>query len=185
MCDQMRVKRGDFRGRDGGRDSGVLPRNGKSERRYLRCYALGSAGCSCIRRTRITRPPTFVTIVRACFKNGRGPAARDFGRGQGGETGASPLRAVTVEPTRDPGKRTAARRVFPKKVLWLRCSSVTERRLCSLVAPRQITFFGKTGPLRFLKQALTKVGTRFFTRIQSPPSSCVLKSAGGHSSAHP
>jgi hypothetical protein len=97
---------------------------------------------------------------RACFKNGRGPAARDFGRGQGGETGASPLRAVRVEPPRDPGKRTAARRVFPEKALWLRCSSVTERRLCSLVAPRQRALSGKTGPLRFLIQALTIVTSR-------------------------
>jgi hypothetical protein len=96
----------------------------------------------------------FLAVLRACFKNGRGPAARDFCRGHGGETGASPLRAVTVEPTRDPGKSTAARRVFPEKAPWLRCFSVAERRLCSLVAPRQRAFSGKTGPLRFLKQAL-------------------------------
>ena len=33
---------------------------------------------------------------RACLKILKGAAARDFGRGQGGETGASPQRAVTV-----------------------------------------------------------------------------------------
>jgi hypothetical protein len=64
---------------------------------------------------------------------------------------------VRVEPTRDPGKRTAARRVFPEKALWLRCSSVIPQARDSLVAPRQRAFSGKTGPLRFLKQALRPV----------------------------
>src|SRR5882757_7036553 len=41
-----------------------------------------------------------------------GDAARDFGRGQDGEVGASPQRAITTEPTPATGKRTAARRVF-------------------------------------------------------------------------
>ncbi|MFN0068620.1 MAG: hypothetical protein ACKVYV_13405, partial [Limisphaerales bacterium] len=35
----------------------------------------------------------------AGLKTAWGPAARDFGRGQGGEAGASPQRAVTAEPT--------------------------------------------------------------------------------------
>ena len=44
-----------------------------------------------------------------------GPATRIFGRRQGGETGASPRRAGTVEPTRAAGKKTVARRVFAEK----------------------------------------------------------------------
>ncbi len=56
-----------------------------------------------------------------------GPAARDFGRGQGGEAGASPQRAVTAEPTPATGKRPAARRGFGEKAGWLRCSSVGDR----------------------------------------------------------
>ena len=65
--------------------------------------------------------------VRACFKIAWGPAARDFGRGQGGEAGASPQRAVTAEPTPATGKRPAARRGFGEKAGWLRCSSVGDR----------------------------------------------------------
>src|SRR4029079_9109185 len=66
-------------------------------------------------------------IVRACLKIAWGPAARDFGCGQGGEAGASPQRAVTAEPTKATGKRPAARRVFEEKAGWLRCSSVGDR----------------------------------------------------------
>src|SRR5436190_9623214 len=65
--------------------------------------------------------------LRACLKIAWGPAARDFGGGQGGETGASPQRAVTVEPTPAAAKRSAARRVLAEKAGWLRCSSVTDR----------------------------------------------------------
>src|SRR5208283_3609684 len=60
--------------------------------------------------------------LRACFKIARGPAARDFGRGRDGEARASPLWAVRAEPTKSPGKRPAARRVFEEKAAWLRCS---------------------------------------------------------------
>src|SRR5206468_4303738 len=86
--------------------------------------------------------------LRACFKIERGPAARDFGRSQGGEARASPQRAVRAEPTPAAAKRPAALRAFAEKAAWLRCSSVTERcRLCSFVAPRQAAFSAKTGPL--------------------------------------
>jgi hypothetical protein len=85
-----------------------------------------------------------------------GPAARDFGCGQGGEAGASPQRAVTAEPTRAADKRTAARRVFAQKAGWLRCSSVTAPlRGCSLVAPRHPAFSAKTGPHGIFRQALS------------------------------
>src|SRR5882762_5305976 len=60
-----------------------------------------------------------VATQRACLKIGWGPAARDFGGGQGGEVGASPQRAVTAEPTQVTGKRSAARRVFAQKARWL------------------------------------------------------------------
>ena len=53
--------------------------------------------------------------LRACFEMRRGPAARDFGGGQGGEFRASPQRAVRNEPTRASAKRAAARRVFARK----------------------------------------------------------------------
>jgi ATP-dependent helicase/nuclease subunit B len=45
--------------------------------------------------------------LRACPKNTGGGAARDFGRSQGGEAGASPKRAVTAEPTQAAAKRAA------------------------------------------------------------------------------
>ena len=94
--------------------------------------------------------------LRACFRIAWGPAARDFGCGQGGEAGASPKRAVTGEPTRATAKRTAARRVFAEKAAWLRCSSVTDPSwVCSLVAPRHSAFSAKTGPHGILKQALS------------------------------
>jgi hypothetical protein len=71
--------------------------------------------------------------LRACLKITRGPAAKDFERGQGGEgpgrTGhrASPQRAVKAEPTPPTVKRPAARRVFGEKAGWLRYSSVGDR----------------------------------------------------------
>ena len=45
--------------------------------------------------------------VRDCFKIQSGPAARDFGAGQGGEVRASPQWAVRTEPTPVSGKRPA------------------------------------------------------------------------------
>src|SRR5713101_2884493 len=89
---------------------------------------------------------------RACFRISRRPAARDFGRGQGGEFRASPQRAIRNEPTPATGKRPAARRVFGQKAVWLRCSVVAARSarwgVCSLVAPRDPAFCPKTGPQR-------------------------------------
>src|SRR5271163_5073097 len=114
---------------------------------------------------------------RACLKNTRGSAARDFGRSRGGEAGQSPQRAWPAEPTTAAAKSTAARRVFAPKALWLRCSSVEDppgiffrrRRamagqafveseqiigcpLCGL--PRQRAFGAKTEPLVFFRHAL-------------------------------
>jgi hypothetical protein len=95
-------------------------------------------------------------VLRACFKIRKGPAARDFGRGRGGEFRASPQRAVRSEPTTATGKRPAARRVFAQKAVWLRCSSVTDpSRVCSFVAPRHPAFCPKTDLLPILKQALS------------------------------
>ncbi len=101
-------------------------------------------------------------MLRACFKIGRGPAARDIGRGRGGEVRASPQWAVRTEPTKPPGKRATALRVFAEKADCLRCFSVPDRwRVCSFVAPRQPAFSAKTGPRRILKQALRLRHTRF------------------------
>src|SRR5436190_23933541 len=97
--------------------------------------------------------------LRACLKIAWGPAARDFGGGQGGEAGASPQRAVTAEPTPANAKRSAARRVFAEKARWLRCSSVTGPGWpCSLVTPCQRAFSAKTGPHGIFRQALTNFG---------------------------
>src|SRR5688500_8772637 len=60
------------------------------------------ARCQCHRRY-----PT-AWGVRACFEIAWGPAARDFGCGQGGEDRASPQRAVRSEPTQAADKRPAA-----------------------------------------------------------------------------
>ncbi len=95
--------------------------------------------------------------LRDCLKNNWSPATRDFVRGRGGETGASPQRAVTVEPTKASRKRPVARRVFAEKALWLRCSSITDRWwVCSLVAPRHRAFSAKTGPHLFFRQSLRR-----------------------------
>src|SRR6266542_6221050 len=66
-------------------------------------------------------------LLGACLEISWGPAARDFDCGQGGETGASPQRAVTVEPTQATDERPAAQRVFAEKAGWLRCFSVGDR----------------------------------------------------------
>ncbi len=92
--------------------------------------------------------------LRACFKIAWGPAARDFGCGQGGEAGASPQRAVTAELTQAADKRPAAGGFSYAD--YVCCSSVADRwRICSLVAPRHPAFSPKTGPHGILKQALT------------------------------
>jgi len=91
-----------------------------------------------------TALPHVTVLSGVCLEIARGAATRNFGCGQGGETGASPQRAVTVEPTQATGKRTVALRVFAERAVWLRCSSVTDRwRVCSLVAPRHPTLSAK------------------------------------------
>jgi len=95
-------------------------------------------------------------LLRACPKIARGPAARDFGCGQGGEVRASPTRAVRTEPTQATDKRPAARRVFAPKAAWLRCSSVEDPgRIFSFVAPRHPAFGAKTGPRGIFGHALS------------------------------
>ena len=80
------------------------------------------------RGARRNRPNSFPHPVhqssrlRARLKIARGPAARDFGGGQGGELGASPPWAVTTEPTPATGKRPAARRDFAPSAAGLCCS---------------------------------------------------------------
>jgi len=97
----------------------------------------------------------FAQTLRACPKIARGPAARDFGCGQGGEVRASPTRAVRTEPTQATDKRPAARRVFAPKAAWLRCSSVEDPgRIFSFVAPRHPAFGAKTGPRGIFGHAL-------------------------------
>jgi len=94
-------------------------------------------------------------LLRACPKIARGPAARDFGCGQGGEVRASPTRAVRTEPTQATDKRPAARRVFAPKAAWLRCSSVEDPgRIFSFVAPRHPAFGAKTRPRGIFGHAL-------------------------------
>jgi hypothetical protein len=98
-------------------------------------------------------------VLRACLKNTRGSATRDFGRSRGGEARESPQRALRAEPTKAGAKRTAARRVFAQKALWLRCASVTAPlRGCSLVASRYRAFCAKTEPLVFFRHALRAIG---------------------------
>ena len=78
----------------------------------------------------------------------------DINSGQGGGAGASPERAATVEATPATGKRPFARRVLAETARWLRCSSLTDLRVCSLVAPCPRAVSAKTGPLLVFKQAL-------------------------------
>jgi hypothetical protein len=60
------------------------------------------------RNGKIARLPlAVIQQLRACLKNTRGSAARDFGRSRGGEAGESPQRALTAEPTTAAAKRPA------------------------------------------------------------------------------
>src|SRR5271166_5039124 len=130
-----------------------------------------------------------MNIVRACFENRRGSAARDFGRSLGGEAQASPKRALSAEPTTAAAKRPAARRVFAPKALWLCRSSVEDppgiwasqalpfsfpnhgcalaRKAVSFVAPRHRAFGAKTEPFLFSKHALSP--KRTLTSLQPSP----------------
>src|SRR4029079_7308607 len=120
-------------------------------------------------------------IVRACLKIAWGPAARDFGCGQGGEAGASPQRAVTAEPTKATGKRPAARRVFEEKAGWLRCSSVGDRcgyppssRLAIRPFPRKQDSHG------IFRQALSlRPDSKQGSRIGFGPPLCRLRAHAG------
>ena len=60
---------------------------------------------------------------------GRGPAARDFGWGRGGEAGASPQRAVRAEPTKAPAKEPPP-------------CGFSRKRLSGFVVPRSQTTGG-------------------------------------------
>ena len=98
--------------------------------------------------------------LRACLETTSGPAAGDFGCGQGGEFRASPQWAIRNEPTQATATRPAARRVFAPKAAWLRCSSVEDPQgvfssaRAEALAPRHPAFGPKTGPLVVSKQAL-------------------------------
>ena len=93
----------------------------------------------------------------------RGAAARDFGRGQGGEVGASPQQAVTTEPTPATGKRPAARRVFSKRPSGFVAPQSKTHQGYSLVPVRKHSrlairpFAGKQHPRVVFKQALTRI----------------------------
>ena len=128
----------------------------------LHCFAdvnIGRATCFVISFPR-AEILSQKSSLRACLKIAWGPAARDFGCGQGGEARASPQRAVRAEPTQAAGKRPAARRVFAQKAVWLRCSSVADRcgypGPCGSIAPCHTAFSAKTGPHGIFRQALRR-----------------------------
>jgi len=88
----------------------------------------------------------------------KGAAARDFGWSQGGEAGASPQRAVMVEPTLAPAKRTAARRVFDSSL----CCFLDQRPHFFLIAS-----LAKTAAFEIFKQALKELS--LLGRFIAPP----------------
>ena len=97
---------------------------------------------------------------RACLKTQRGPAAREFGGGKGGEAGASPKRAATAESTRATGKRPAARRVFSETAHCLRCSSLTDPSGYAPSSRLAIEpFLRKQGPSEFSDRLSASTGT--------------------------
>ena len=77
--------------------------------------------------------------LRACWKIPTGAAARDFGRSQGGEAGASPQRAVRAEPTQAANKRPAARRVFAEKAVWA-ALLLSHRTLVAMLLRRALPY---------------------------------------------
>src|SRR5260370_20179289 len=111
--------------------------------------------------------PKLIKAVRACLETPWGPAARDFGGGQGGEAGASPQWAVTAEPTRAVGKRSAARRVFAEKAAWLRCSSVTDR--CGYAPSSRLAlrpFPRKQDPTEFSNRLYGQLNGKMFAYVR-------------------
>ena len=96
--------------------------------------------------------------LRACLKIGRGSAVRDFGVGQGGETGVSPQRAVTVEPTSASAKRLRRPESFRGEG-HLAALLLNQRplRVSSFVAPCHLAFPTKTEPLPIFRQALNRL----------------------------
>src|SRR5438132_5725852 len=65
-------------------------------------------------------------FLRACLKMLLGLAARDFGCGQGGESGASPQRAATGESTQAADKRSAE---GPYNIFRQALKQITSRKL--------------------------------------------------------
>jgi len=94
--------------------------------------------------------------LRACLRIGRGPAVRDFGVDQGGETGASPQRAGTVEPTPASAKGPRRPQGFRGEA-YLAALLLSQRplRVSSFVPPCHLAFPTKTGPLPIFRQALS------------------------------
>ncbi len=81
---------------------------------------------------------------------------RDFGFGQGGESGISPQWAMTEESTQAQVKRSTARRVLAGKAGIRCCFSVTDPQgIGSFSAPSLPAFHAKTGPLGIFRQALS------------------------------
>ena len=80
---------------------------------------------------------------------------RDFGVGQGGETGASPPRAGTAEPTPANAKRPRRPQGFRGQG-HLAALLLSQRplRVSSFVAPCHLALPTKTGPLPIFRQAL-------------------------------
>jgi hypothetical protein len=146
-----------------------------------------SATCTCPRCGRrrwvglsnleVTQAASGWLTVRACLKIGRNPATRIFEACPGGEAGASPQWAVTVEPTPAGIKRTVVRRVFAEGALWLGCSAVAERCRVAGSSGRP-TRSAKTGALRILRQVLNEPG-----RGRHPASRLVSRNAGADRSA--
>ncbi len=122
-----------------------------------------------------------VEFLGACLKIESGAAARDFGRGQGGEAGASPKRAVRAEPTQATAKSPAAGGFSRKSRLASLLLSHRPLRVCSLVAPRQPAFPRKQNPFEFSDRLLNANGRR--NRIIGCARNCGLLRTKSHRGA--
>ena len=142
----------------------LLGRCSLCNRRRERSFQRASCRRGCLVRVRL--PLCF----RACLKNARGSAARDFGPRRGAEAGESPQRALSAESTKAADKRTAAPRGFRAKdpLASLRLSH-SPAWGCSFVAPRHRAFCTKTEPLGFLKHTLERRTARAIACPQQRP----------------
>ena len=122
----------------------------------------------------------FLSYLGACAETGRGPAARDSGRGPGGEAGAFSGWAVRAEPTPAAGQKNlrpeGSRGKGPSTALLVGHRPL---QVCSLLAPRPQALSARSEPLPVSVQALSNLESLAQTPIPLPGIDCDCHQDGG------